>query len=49
MFLKILLKGYKSPKEISTKKNDQDLVTQYDKLVEKTIINSLLQLYPNHR
>ncbi|XP_060843036.1 uncharacterized protein LOC132923201 [Rhopalosiphum padi] len=45
----LLLKGFKSPKEISTKKNDKDFVTQYDKLIEKTIINNIFQLYPNHK
>ncbi|XP_060863301.1 inositol monophosphatase 1-like [Metopolophium dirhodum] len=45
----LLLKGFKSPKEISTKKNDKDFVTQYDKLIEKTIIDNILQLYPNHK
>lgn len=48
-YFKILLNGFKSPKEISTKINHQDFVTQYDKLVEKTIIDNLLQLYPNHK
>lgn len=46
---KILIKGFKSSKEIETKKNHQDFVTQYDKLVEKTIIDNLLKLYPNHK
>ncbi|XP_025204348.1 inositol monophosphatase 2-like [Melanaphis sacchari] len=45
----ILLKGFKSPKEISTKKNEKDFVTQYDKLIEKTIIDNILQLYPDHK
>ncbi|CAI6343046.1 unnamed protein product [Macrosiphum euphorbiae] len=45
----LLLKGFKSPKEISTKKNDKDFVTQYDKLIEKKIIDNILQLYPNHK
>lgn len=45
----LLLKGFKSPKEISTKKNDQDFVTQFDKLIEKTIIDNILRLYPNHK
>lgn len=43
------MKGFKSPKEISTKKNERDYVTQFDKLVEKTIIENLIQLYPNHK
>jgi len=45
----ILLKGFKRPKEISTKKHDRDFVTQYDKLIEKTIIDNLLKLYPSHK
>lgn len=45
----LLLKGFKSPKEITTKKNDKDFVTQYDRLIEKTIIDNILQLYPNHK
>jgi len=49
MIFKILSKGFNSPKEISTKTSDQDFVTQYDKLVEKTIIDSLLELYPSHK
>ncbi|VVC40009.1 Hypothetical protein CINCED_3A019917 [Cinara cedri] len=45
----ILLKGFKSPKDVMTKQAYYDLVTQYDILVEKTIIDNLLQLYPNHK
>ncbi|XP_050435705.1 inositol monophosphatase 1-like [Adelges cooleyi] len=46
---KILKLGFNSPKEITTKTNIQDFVTQYDKLVEKTIIEAILKLYPNHK
>jgi len=49
MIFKILLEGFRSPKEISTKRNDQDFVTQYDKLVEKTIIDNLSKLYASHK
>lgn len=48
-FFKILLKGFKSPKEISTKTSDRDFVTQFDKLVEKTLIDGIHKLYPNHK
>jgi len=46
---KIMLNGFKSTKEITTKTNDQDFVTQYDKLIEHTIIENLVQIYPNHK
>lgn len=44
-----MAEGFKSSKEITTKTNDQDFVTQFDKLIEKTIIEDLSQLYPNHK
>ncbi|XP_050537564.1 uncharacterized protein LOC126903456 isoform X2 [Daktulosphaira vitifoliae] len=46
---KILKHGFYSAKDISTKLNENDFVTEYDKLIEKTIIDSLLKLYPNHK
>jgi len=44
-----MLNGFKSTKEITTKTNDQDFVTQYDKLIENTIIENLVHIYPNHK
>ncbi len=44
----ILKKGFYAKKEISSKSQKHDFVTQYDKLSEKNIITRIQKHYPDH-
>ncbi|XP_075228358.1 inositol monophosphatase 1-like [Lycorma delicatula] len=46
---KIVTEGFLSTKNIETKTYDWDLVTEYDKRVEKIIIEQISELFPSHK
>lgn len=46
---KVLTEGYHTPKNIETKLTSWDLVTEYDKRIEKILIESISAAFPSHK